>query len=203
MSLLAKTSSANRIVEQGNTFTFTLEPAQQRGSRSVTTTDSQSETTNTTTTTVYVTQWRVTAHLAKRYRYVGLTGAAAVAIAAAIAEDYLVKQNRYALEQYTSTSGNATTSGWKYQAVANGDVPMCCASVTPAHVDGSMWEIEVDVDATIEAYYDSAPTVETIRGLFSSASSAVETNASRDITNFPEKVKTYYPATGNVTTTTT
>lgn len=200
MALFNSTSSTNREVEQGNTFTFTIEPAQLRGKRSVST--SVDGETVTTETSVVITQWRVTVHFAKRYRYVGLAKAASVAIAAKIAECYLIMKPMYALEQYTTTDSTtgAVTSGWKYRAVTGSGAPTCCAAVTPTHADGPAYNIEVDVDATLEAYYDEIPAASMINSLFSSAPSPTTSGAVRDITAFPEGNKTYNPSSGTVTT---
>ena len=70
---LHSASSANRVTDQGNTYSWTLDPAIQDSKIQAVTAGS----TLTVGESVSVVQWRVTAHLAKRYRYVGLSKAAA------------------------------------------------------------------------------------------------------------------------------
>ena len=65
---------------------------------------------------------------------------------------------------------------------AGASVPLVCASVTPVHVEGPVWAIEVDVNATFDYYStpvkgsasSTPPTASTLKGLAAS------------IANFPE-----------------
>ena len=162
MSLFTTTTSTNRVVEQSNTYTFETEPAQQ-----VSTVRAVEEGSSFTIgERVITTQWRVSAHFAKRYRYVGMSGNNIDNLAEAIANAYTVNMPRYALGFYVDT--NKGIAVYKFMPVEGSGVPTRCAAVTPTHVDGPIWNIEVDVNATIEAYYDTAPSSSDIKGLFAS-----------------------------------
>ena len=161
-------TATNRVIEQGNTYDFTVEPAQQQATIRATAQGSE----YTVGERVLVTQWLATARFSKRYRYVGMTKAKAEELALAIADDYIVDMPRYALGIYIDTDRGISI--YKFLPIEGGDVPTCCATVTPTHGEGPLWNIEVDVDAQIEKYFDSVPSASTIKGLFSS------------IANFPE-----------------
>ena len=168
MSLLNNASAANRVTAQGNTYSFTNEPAQQFA-----TIQSSAQGSGIAVgDRVSILQWRVTAHLAKRYSYVGLSRAAAEWIADKITEAYTVNMTKYALGLFVDPAQGV--GYYKFLPVEGGGVPTCCASVTPTHEDGTMWNVEVDVDATVEAYYDTAPTLAAIKALFA------------EIADFPE-----------------
>lgn len=161
-------TAANRVIEQGNTYSFTVEPAQQQATIKATAQGSE----YTVGERVLVTQWLATARFAKRYRYVGLTKEKAEELALSIANDYIIDVTRYALGIYVDSSRGISI--YKFLPVEGGDVPTCCATVTPTRGDGPLWNVEVDVDAQIEKYYDSVPTASAIKALFS------------DIADFPE-----------------
>lgn len=167
MGLLSTATSTNRVVSQGNTYRYTTEPAQQFSTVSATAEGS----TYTVGERVLVTQWHVAAMFSKRYSYVGLDEDSAKTIAESVSSAYVKSMPRYALGIYVdSTRG---ISVYKYLPVEGGGIPTCCAAATPVHVEGTMWSVEVDVDVTIDAYYDTAPSLSTIKSLFS------------DIANFP------------------
>ncbi len=163
MSNSLTTSAALRAIDQGNTWTSAVEPAAWQNVVAV------DKTLGGKVKSVYekqvVQQWKGTIHLAKRYRYVGYTTRAdAEADAALILAAYTVDIPKYGIGL------DAGDGLYKYMQV--GTAPTCCAAVTPVHTDGQLWEVEVDVDATAEAYYelDSAPSLATLQGLLSSVS---------------------------------
>lgn len=167
MSNSLATSAALRAIDQGNTWTSAVEPAAWQNVVAV------DKTLAGKVKSVYekqfVQQWKGTIHLAKRYRYVGYTTRAdAEADAELILAAYTVDIPKYGIGL------DAGDGLYKYMQV--GTAPTCCAAVTPVHTDGQLWEVEVDVDATAEAYYasDDAPTLKTLQSILSSVS------------NFPE-----------------
>lgn len=156
-------SAAPRAIDQGNTWTSAVEPAAWQNVVAV------DKTLGGKVKSVYekqfVQQWKGTIHLAKRYRYVGYTSrATAEADAELILAAYTVDLPKYGIGL------DAEDGLYKYMQV--GTAPTCCATVTPVHTDGQLWEVEVDVDATAEAYYasDSAPTLDTLQSILSSVS---------------------------------
>ena len=161
-------TATNRVLEQGNTYNFTVEPAQQRSTIRANRQGSEI----TVTDSVVTLQWLATAHFSKRYRYVGMTREKAEELAVTIAGAYVINTQRYALGIYIDQAQGV--SYYKFLPVEGGDVPTCCATVTPTHGEGPLWNIEVDVDANIEKYFDDVPTADDITDLFS------------DIEDFPE-----------------
>ncbi len=165
--------TSRRVLEQGKTYLFTVEHAITRGTVAATTSGSSVSVGDVIT----VTQWRGTAHLSKRYKYVGLFGDqdALQALADYIADCYVVDAQAYSVGIYADASEG--TAYYKYLPIQGGTVPVCCAFVSLVHADGPMWEIEVDVDATVTAYFDSEPTQETLRGLVSAVADYPECSA--------------------------
>lgn len=156
--------TAKRVLEQGKTYDFTVEHAITRGSIVAVSSGSSVSVGD----AIIVTQWRGTAHLAKRYKYVGLFGAESTLqeLADYIAGKYVINAQAYSVGIYVDAT--AGTSYYKYMQVQGATVPVCCASVSLVHADGPMWEIQVDVDASVTAYFDSEPTLEQLRALVSS-----------------------------------
>lgn len=164
MGLLTSISSSNRVVEQGDTYEFNTEPAVSETIASKTESGSSD---------IYydkevVTQWHGVAHFSKRYKYVGLTESAANTAAASIRSAYMKSVPRWAVALVAETVNGETSAKYKYACV--GSTVMSCATVSPVHVEGTMWEVEVSVDATVDAYYsqDSAPSAETLVALITS-----------------------------------
>ena len=145
MALYDTISASRRQVEQGNTWTFDVQPA-------VTTTNIGTQSSG-SSTIIYnkttVLQWRGTVHLAKRYKYVGLMARGIDGLVDAIRAAYTVAIGKWAVAL------DATSGTYKYASV--GQATECFASVTPIHGDGPAWKIEVDVDATAEMYMDETP----------------------------------------------
>ena len=177
MALFTGISDDNRVVEQGNTYVYDIEPAVTVSTIAV---EQGSGTSGQGSggTNVYeketVTQWHGVLHFSKRYKYVGLTKSAAQTAAAAIRSAYTIDADKWAVGISVETNNGVSTALYKWLNV--GDQPMTCAAVTPVKSDGPMWEVEVDVDATFEVYKDddNAPTDAQMVALAS------------DIVNFPE-----------------
>ncbi len=168
MALLTSISSANRVVEQGNTYQYEVEPAAtnsclaaepgEGGGVAIFNKES-----------VY--QWHGMTHFSKRYKYVGLDKATAETYANSILDAYTISVPKWCIA--LKTFGNAAVYCY---VSAGASVPLVCASVTPVHVDGQMWEIEVDVNATFDYYStpskgsasSSPPSASTLYGLASS-----------------------------------
>lgn len=148
MALRNSISSANRVIEQGNTYQYEVEPA-------VTNTCLAKEPTADGGVAIFdrqsVNQWHGVVHFSKRYRYVGLDKATAEAQAAVILEAYTQTPERWAIGIQTIGSGDGAGAMYCYISVGS-SAPMSCASVTPVHGEGDMWDIEVDVNATFETY---------------------------------------------------
>lgn len=172
MALLNSISAANREVEQGDTYEYDIEPAvtdtvvavdQGQGAAKVYDKD-------------VVVQWHGVLRYSKRYKYVGLTASAAATAAANIRAAYAVDVDKWAVGLSVETNNGTTTTRYKF--LNTGTVPMTCATVTPTKGDGPVWEVAVDVDATLEIYTDDddEPTDSEMTGLATSAG----------ITNFPE-----------------
>lgn len=179
-------SSSNRVVEQGNTYQYEVEPA-------VTTTCVAQEPTTDGGVAIFdrqtVNQWHGIVHFSKRYRYVGLDKDSAESLADNILSAYTITPERWAVGLQTVGGGDAAL--YCYVTVGS-SAPLSCATVTPVHVEGELWEIEVDVNATIETYTspttsngtansvggsqssNNPPSVSTLKGLVSG------------IVNFPE-----------------
>lgn len=179
--VLNSIDAGNRETSQGSTYSFEHEPATQFA----TITAVPSGSAYAVGEKVVVTQWKVSAHLVKTYRYVGLSKAAAEALAAAIAGAYVVNVPQYTL----GIDGNDISFQrvYKYLPVEGVGMPTCCASVTPVHADGPLWNIEVAVDATVVKYLDDVPSFLDIKTWFTAVDS------------FPEGSKTYNTQTGAVT----
>ena len=172
MALLTTISSVNRIVEQGDTYVLNTEPA-------LTTTNIMFERTSgsgasASTTKVYdkqlVQQWKGTCRYSKRYKYVGLDEANVNTLADTIYAAYTLDNvPKYGIGIQTLGTGERAVPVYCYMSVGNGT--MTCASVTPVHVDGPMWEIQVSVDATFKYYTPpslsaaSAPSATTLKAL--------------------------------------
>ena len=172
MALFTGISAANRVVEQGDTYEYDIEPAvtdttvavdQGEGSAKVYDKDT-------------VVQWHGVLRYSKRYKYVGLTASAAATAAANIRAAYSVDVAKWAVGIFVSTSGGTSTSRYKY--LNTGSVPMTCATVTPTKGDGPVWEVAVDVDATFEIYTDDDDEP--------SDSDMIALATGAGITNFPE-----------------
>ena len=172
MALFTGISAANRVVEQGDTYEYDIEPAvtdttvavdQGQGAAKVYDKDT-------------VVQWHGVLRYSKRYKYVGLTAAAAQTAAANIRAAYSVDVAKWAVGIFVSTSGGTSTSRYKY--LNTGSVPMTCATVTPTKGDGPVWEVAVDVDATFEIYTDDYDEP--------SDSDMIALATGAGITNFPE-----------------
>lgn len=147
MALLNSISSANRVVEQGNTYQFYVEPA-------VTTTGVAVEPSgggNKYYDKVTVQQWKGEVTFSKRYRYDGLTESAARTECAGIVAAYTKTFAKWAVGIQTFGSGTSARVLYCYVEVGSGAKTLC-ASVTPVHGDGPMWSIEVDVNVTAEKY---------------------------------------------------
>jgi len=172
MGLFESISSDNRVVDQGDSYEYNVEPAVtdtvvsiDRGQGTAKVFDKET-----------VLQWHGVVRFAKRYRYVGLTETAANTAAASILAAYSVDADRWAVGISVETSGGVTRSMYKYLNV--GSMPVTCARVTPTHVEGGMWSVEVDVDAEFEIYTpdDDEPSASDLTGLVTAAG----------IHNFPE-----------------
>ena len=172
MALFTGISAANRVVEQGDTYEYDIEPAvtdtvvavdQGEGSAKFYDKD-------------VVVQWHGVLRYSKRYKYVGLTAAAAAAAAETVRSAYSVDVTKWAVGISVETSGGTSAARYKY--LSTGSVPMTCATVTPVKLDGPLWELAVDVDATFEIYTDDddAPSDSDMIALATGAG----------ITNFPE-----------------
>ena len=145
MALYDTISPTRRNVEQGNTWTFDVEPAITQ--TNIATSPSGDSTIIYDKTTTL--QWHGTVHLAKRYRYVGLMASGIDSLVDTIRAAYTRTIDKWAVAL------DATSGMYKYANV--GQATECFASVTPVHGDGPAWEIEVDVDATAEMYTDETP----------------------------------------------
>ena len=170
MALLTGISAANRVIEQGNTYVYDIEPAVtdttiavDQGSGGTKVYDKEA-----------VTQWHGLLRFSKRYRYVGLTKSAAETAAATIRSAYTIDADKWAVGISVETNNGVTTARYKW--LNTGDQPMTCAAVTPTKGDGPIWDVEVDVDATFDIYTDEddAPTDQEMIALAS------------EIANFPE-----------------
>ena len=175
MALLTSISEDNRVVEQGNTYQFHVEPA-------VSTTGIVKESSGDGDKyydKATVQQWKGEVTFSKRYRYVGMTKGAAETAAGTILTAYTKTFPKWAVGIQSFNISGKGYALYCYVTVG-GDAPMACAAVTPVHVDGAMWDVEVDVSATVETYStpsvssSTPPSVETLKGLVS------------DIVSFPE-----------------
>jgi hypothetical protein len=164
--------TAKRVLEQGKTYGFTVEHAI-TSARVVAVTSGSSTSIG---DAIDVTQWRGTAHLAKRYKYVGLFGSESdlQELADHIADKYVIDAQAYSMGLYVDTGSGAAY--YKYLPIQGGTIPVCCASVSLVHADGPMWEIQVDVDASVTAYFDAEPTTSALRELVSSVAGYPEDN---------------------------
>lgn len=174
MALFNSISADNREVEQGNTYQYEVEPAAtnsclaaapgEDGGVAIFNKES-----------VY--QWHGITHFSKRYKYVGLDKATAESCADSILTAYTIYVNKWciALKTFGADAVYCYVS-------AGASVPLVCASVTPVHVEGPVWAIEVDVNATFDYYStpvkgsasSTPPSASTLKGLAAS------------IANFPE-----------------
>lgn len=170
MALLNGISADNRVIEQGNTYVYDIEPAVTDTTIAVEQVSGGTQVYERAT----VTQWHGVLHFSKRYKYVGLTKSAAQTAAATIRSAYTIQADKWAVGISVETNNGVSTALYKWLNV--GDQPMTCAAVTPVKADGPMWEVEVDVDATFEVYKadNNAPTDSQMVALAS------------DIVNFPE-----------------
>lgn len=142
MALLTTISETNRIDEQGGTWNISIVPVWSY-----------------LVENVYYFQWKATVSFTKAYRYVGLSESAAISIADDIREAYTIERER-------------TITGWD-----KGDTPRWLysykkskateATATPTLMDGNIWQIAVNVSATMERGYtqSTAPTPEAVRAL--------------------------------------
>jgi hypothetical protein len=188
MALRTTISSANRVVDQGNTYQYEVEPA-------VTNTCLAKEPTTDGGVAIFdrqsVTQWHGIVHFSKRYRYIGLDQATAEAQAEAILNAYTQTAEKWAVG--IKTIGQGSNAGAMYCYVSVGQTaPMSCATVTPVHVEGPIWEIEVDVNATFEKYTEPTQSSLTQQAVGASQGSSQAPTASElknlasAIANFPE-----------------
>lgn len=90
---------------------------------------------------VEVTDWKITRYCSKRYRYVGMTEAAARSCAAD-------KIQMYTRQQLIFASYSPVTGDYTYGATAT-----CQADVAPTHDDGMMWHCDISVNETDVTYY--------------------------------------------------
>ena len=172
MALKTSISADIRVVSQGDTYEYDVDPAVTDTTISV----DQGQGSAKVYDKEQVIQWHGVLRYSKRYKYVGLTGSAAASAAASIRSAYSVNATKWAVGISIETSGGTTTARYKY--LNTGSVPMTCATVTPVKGDGPVWDVEVDVDATFELYTDSDDAPD------DSDMIALATNAG--ITNFPE-----------------
>lgn len=102
-------------------------------------------------------QYKATASVQGSYSYVGLTEAAALSAAESLLQAWTKNVSKWSVS--LSTAGN---DEWKYEYFPTDNVPQLGAAIKPTHTDGDMWEIGVDVDAKVEYYYDSLPSLQTV-----------------------------------------
>jgi hypothetical protein len=153
MALLTSISSANRVVEQGGTYLYNVEPA-----ISDTTVAQRPEGQSTTLyDVILVRQWKAEVTYSKRYKYVGLAESAVDYLCNMIRNYYTKTFDTWAVGLKTVGSGASATAMYCYVRT-DGAAPTVCASITPVHAEGAMWEIEVDVNATVEHYSDPVAT---------------------------------------------
>lgn len=175
MALLTSISSANRVVEQGGTYLYNVEPA--ISDSSVKTTQEGQGQSAVIYDEIVVRQWRAEVTYSKRYRYVGLDGSVVDSLCDQIRNYYTHDFDRWAVGVKTFTVNNTPIPMYCY-VKTKGLAPTVCASVTPVHVEGAMWEIEVDVNVTVEHYSEpvgptsgtsaNVPNATTLRNLVSS-----------------------------------
>ncbi len=123
MALISTASSDNRVVDTQLSIRYTRRRVY----------GSWSYASGTSIVTVN-SVWEYTRTATKNYRYVGMTGAAATALAAALV-DYYTRTTK--TSDWDSSEGQFTT-------IDAGSVPM--ADVVCQHGDGDMWTVSVSVN---------------------------------------------------------
>ena len=145
MALFSTISAANRVVDQGDTWDCETKCV-------------GSYTTREQGAIVTIYQWDCSVALAKSYKYVGLTEAAAIDYADDITEAYKKQRTK------TISRWDQATRKWIFETVQN--VEELQAMAVPRHADGPTWEISVTVSAREHRRFDSStrPTIATLEG---------------------------------------
>ena len=153
-------NAAHREMNQGNAWTYNTEPAWEYTANIV------NRGADGTVKEYYqrnlVLQWKYSVYLRASYKYVGIPSKEIAEKVADIVNDaYNVGLERYALktENYGTAEAPFYATVWdEVGASYRGLTP--CATATPLHAAGPLWEVEVAVDAAFDGYgnvtYNSA-----------------------------------------------
>lgn len=170
MALFDSISDANRVVEQGDTW-----DCETKCVGSYTTRE------NGAIVTFY--QWDCSVTLAKSYKYVGLTEAAAVGYADDITDAYKKQRTK------TISRWDQSARKWIFEPVQN--VEELQAMAVPRHADGPTWEISVTVSAREHRRFDSStkPTIATLEGWLADVADYPELQTAPSVTQTATEVE--------------
>lgn len=147
--LFETTTTDNLVMDQALHTNYVIEPTTQTYTRNIGDIVHEQQTT----------QYRATASLQGSYRYVGMTYAGALSAVDDLTQAY----SHNVIKWSVGLSSNPETGEWGYQYLPTLSVSMQGANVTPNHMEGRMWEVQVDVNANVEYYYYSPPTIQQVK----------------------------------------
>lgn len=159
MALFTDISEDNRVETQFGTWKVSI---RQTGAYTVT---------NTAQQTMTFLQYKAEASLTKSYSYVGIAKSSVEALAETIRSAY-TNSRASSVVRWNREEGR-----WVYQTAANAwNVD---ADVTPVHMDGPMWKIDVSVNAAATFFFDRRsdtvqPTVTEVKGMMGNVDSFPE-----------------------------